>query len=141
MIELTETTLATEGHGEVEALAALRSLGCRIALDDFGTGFSSLSGLRDLPIDVVKLDRSFITNLTTSPEASALVDAVVHLAEALNLVVVAEGVETLEQFEALVDLRCHRIQGYVVSHPISPTEFGKILATKNPRIPPSGPVA
>ncbi|MCB0988641.1 MAG: EAL domain-containing protein [Microthrixaceae bacterium] len=140
VIELTETTLATEGHGEVEALAALRSLGCRIALDDFGTGFSSLSGLRDLPIDVVKLDRSFITNLTTSPEASALVDAVVHLAEALNLVVVAEGVETLEQFEALVDLRCHRIQGYVVSHPISPTEFGKILATKNPRIPPSGSV-
>ena len=128
VIELTETTLATDEHGEIDNLQALRALGCQIALDDFGTGFSSLSGLRDLPIDVVKLDRSFITNLTTSVEATALVDAVVHIADALDLTVVAEGVETPEQHQALAALRCHRIQGYVVSHPIAPTELSAYLA-------------
>ncbi|HMS88087.1 MAG TPA: EAL domain-containing protein [Acidimicrobiales bacterium] len=127
VIELTETTLATDEHGEIENLQALRALGCQIALDDFGTGFSSLSGLRDLPIDVVKLDRSFITNLTTSAEATALVDAVVHIAQALELTVVAEGVETVEQYEALAALHCHRIQGYAVSHPITPDELGVLL--------------
>jgi len=127
VIELTETTLATDEHGEIENLQALRALGCQIALDDFGTGFSSLSGLRDLPIDVVKLDRSFITNLTTSAEATALVDAVVHIAQALELTVVAEGVETVDQYEALAALHCHRIQGYAVSHPITPDELGVLL--------------
>lgn len=127
VIELTETTLATDEHGEVATLQALRALGCQIALDDFGTGFSSLSGLRDLPIDVVKLDRSFITNLTTSAEATALVDAVVHLAQALDLTVVAEGVETVAQYQALAALACHRIQGYAVSHPISPAELASFL--------------
>ena len=130
VIELTETTLATDGHGEVESLQALRALGCRVALDDFGTGFSSLSGLRDLPIDVVKLDRSFITNLTNSSEATALVEAVVHLAQALELTVVAEGVETSDQYDALAALNCHRIQGFVISHPITPTEFTSLLTSR-----------
>jgi diguanylate cyclase (GGDEF)-like protein/PAS domain S-box-containing protein len=134
VIELTETTLATDEHGEVASLEALRGLGCQIALDDFGTGFSSLSGLRDLPIDVVKLDRSFITNLTTSAEAAALVDAVVHLAQALELTVVAEGVETVEQYQALAALRCHRIQGYAVSHPVTPAELATFLAAGPPPV-------
>lgn len=127
VIELTETTLATDEHGEVRSLAAIRSLGCRVALDDFGTGFSSLSGLRDLPIDVVKLDRSFITDLTGSPRASALVEAVVTLAGALDLTVVAEGVETTEQHELLARLGCDRIQGYLISQPLSPDEMDDFL--------------
>jgi diguanylate cyclase (GGDEF)-like protein/PAS domain S-box-containing protein len=119
-VELTETVLATREHGEIETLQELRSLGCRVALDDFGTGYSSLSELRDLPIDVLKLDQSFITDLTTSPRAAALVGAVIRLAAALDLVVVAEGVEHEEQIDALAALGCHRIQGYALSRPVEP---------------------
>jgi diguanylate cyclase (GGDEF)-like protein/PAS domain S-box-containing protein len=124
-VELTETVLA-DGHGEVAALRALRDLGCRIALDDFGTGFSSLSGLRDLPIDVVKLDRSFITPLPTDRQFSAMVEAIIQLAEALDLVVVAEGVETESQAAELRSLGCAWLQGYLFSRPLPPealTEF------------------
>ncbi|MCU1372512.1 MAG: diguanylate cyclase/phosphodiesterase [Ilumatobacteraceae bacterium] len=120
VVELTETVLATREHGEIETLQELRSLGCRVALDDFGTGYSSLSELRDLPIDVVKLDQSFITDLTTSARAAALVGAVVRLSAALDLVVVAEGVERDDQIEALAALGCHRIQGYALSRPVDP---------------------
>ncbi|MGN6695523.1 MAG: EAL domain-containing protein [Aquihabitans sp.] len=116
--ELTETVLTTREHGEIETLEKLRNLGCRIALDDFGTGYSSLSELRDLPIDVVKIDQSFMTDLTTSPRAAALVGAVVQLSEALDLTVVAEGVEHDDQIEALAALGCHRIQGYALSRPV-----------------------
>ena len=120
VVELTETVLATQEHGEIETLHTLRAMGCRVALDDFGTGYSSLSELRDLPIDVLKLDQSFITDLTTSPRAAALVEAVVRLADALELTVVAEGVERDDQIDALAALGCHRIQGYALSRPVAP---------------------
>lgn len=120
VVELTETVLATQEHGEIETLHKLRELGCRVALDDFGTGYSSLSELRDLPIDVLKLDGSFITELTSSPRAAALVEAVIRLSDALELTVVAEGVERDDQIEALAALGCHRIQGYALSRPVAP---------------------
>ena len=120
VVELTETVLATQEHGEIETLHKLRELGCLVALDDFGTGYSSLSELRDLPIDVVKLDQSFITDLTTSPRAAALVEAVIRIASALDLIVVAEGVEREDQIDALAALGCHRIQGYALSRPVEP---------------------
>jgi EAL domain-containing protein (putative c-di-GMP-specific phosphodiesterase class I) len=120
VIELTETVLATREHGEIETLQEIRSLGCRVALDDFGTGYSSLGELRDLPIDIVKLDQSFITDLTSSPRAAALVGAVIQLSTALDLDVVAEGVEQDEQIDALAALGCHRIQGYALSRPVEP---------------------
>ncbi|HWJ60430.1 MAG TPA: EAL domain-containing protein [Acidimicrobiales bacterium] len=120
VVELTETVLTTREHGEIETLHKLRELGCRVALDDFGTGYSSLSELRDLPIDVLKVDQSFITDLTTSPRAAALVDAVVRLSAALDLTVVAEGVEHDDQIDALAALGCHRIQGYALSRPVEP---------------------
>jgi diguanylate cyclase (GGDEF)-like protein/PAS domain S-box-containing protein len=118
VLELTETVLATNDHGEIDALHQLRALGCRVALDDFGTGYSSLSELRNLPIDVVKLDQSFITGLTTSPRAAAMVEAVIHLADALELVVVAEGVEEDAQVDALASLGCHRLQGFALFRPM-----------------------
>ena len=118
VIELTETVLATREHGEIEALRDLRQHGCLVALDDFGTGYSSLGGLSDLPIDVLKLDQSFITDLTTSSRAAALVTAVVRLAEAFDLIVVAEGVEHDDQIDALAALGCHRIQGFALSRPV-----------------------
>jgi EAL domain-containing protein (putative c-di-GMP-specific phosphodiesterase class I) len=120
VVELTETVLATREHGEIETLHKLRELGCRVALDDFGTGYSSLSELRDLPIDVLKIDQSFITDLTTSTRAAALVGAVIRVAAALDLVVVAEGVEQDDQIDALGRLGCHRIQGYALSRPVAP---------------------
>jgi EAL domain-containing protein (putative c-di-GMP-specific phosphodiesterase class I) len=133
VVELTETVLATHEHGEIETLHGLRRLGCKVALDDFGTGYSSLSGLRDLPIDVVKLDQSFITDLTTSPRAAALVSAVVQLAAALDLTVVAEGVERDDQIDALAALGCHRIQGFALSRPVPPTAITGMLRDAAPR--------
>jgi diguanylate cyclase (GGDEF)-like protein/PAS domain S-box-containing protein len=127
VVELTETVLATGEHGEIATLHKLREMGCRVALDDFGTGYSSLSELRDLPIDVLKIDQSFITDLTTSPRAAALVDAVVRLSDALDLTVVAEGVEHDDQIDALAAIGCHRIQGYALSRPVAPAVITGML--------------
>jgi diguanylate cyclase (GGDEF)-like protein/PAS domain S-box-containing protein len=127
VIEVTETVLAEDLASEVDVLAALRALGCLIAIDDFGTGYSSLGGLRDLPIDVLKLDRSFITDLLVSARAAATVEAVITLAEALELTVVAEGVEEDDQLEALCSMGCDRIQGFAVSHPISADALTDLL--------------
>ncbi|MBX3286633.1 MAG: EAL domain-containing protein, partial [Actinobacteria bacterium] len=132
VLELTETVLAGRDHGEIDALHALRGLGCRVALDDFGTGYSSLSELRDLPIDVVKLDQSFITGLAASPRAAALVRAVIELADALDLVVVAEGVEEPEQVEALAGLGCHRLQGFALSRPVPSARITELLDESGP---------
>lgn len=118
IIELTETLLASREHGEIATLDAVRALGCRVALDDFGTGYSSLGELRDLPIDVVKLDQVFISDLPDSTTAAAMVEAVVLLATALDLVVVAEGVEQDEQVDALSGLGCHRAQGFALARPV-----------------------
>ena len=127
VVELTETLLASQEHGEVEALVRLRQLGCKVALDDFGTGYSSLSELRDLPIDIVKLDQSFLRDLTSSPRAAALVDASIRLAKALDLVVVAEGVEEPEQIDALEALGCDRVQGFALSRPVDPSVVTGLL--------------
>jgi diguanylate cyclase (GGDEF)-like protein/PAS domain S-box-containing protein len=132
VIELTETVLATHEHGEIATLHALRNLGCQIALDDFGTGYSSLAGLSELPIDVIKLDQTFITGLTRSPKAAALVAAVVGLADAFELVVVAEGVEEDAQIDALAALGCHRIQGFALSRPVGPDVITGMLADLHP---------
>jgi len=125
-VELTETILA-DGHGEVAALRALQRLGCRIALDDFGTGFSSLAGLRDLPIDIIKLDRSFITPLPEDRQGASVVEAMIRLAEALDLNVVAEGVETAEQAAELARLGCSRVQGFLFSRAVPPDQLTTLL--------------
>jgi diguanylate cyclase (GGDEF)-like protein/PAS domain S-box-containing protein len=132
VIELTETLLAGQEHGEVETLRRLRELGCLVALDDFGTGYSSLSELRDLPIDIVKLDQSFLTDLTTSPRAAAMVEAAIRLARALDLVVVAEGVEREDQLDALAALGCDRVQGFALSRPVAPEVVTGILQDARP---------
>jgi diguanylate cyclase (GGDEF)-like protein len=116
-IELTESALMDDVDGVREAFEALRALGVSIAIDDFGTGFSSLSTLADLPVDVLKLDRSFICAMVDSPAHQALVGGVVSLAERMGLPVVAEGVETAEQLEALRTLGCRWAQGYHLGRP------------------------
>jgi diguanylate cyclase (GGDEF)-like protein/PAS domain S-box-containing protein len=127
VVEVTETVLAQDLETEVHVLETLRNCGCRIAIDDFGTGYSSLSGLRDLPIDVVKLDRSFVTGLVQSPRAAAMVEAVIRLADALDLSVVAEGVEQEDQVSALRRLHCDRMQGFAISYPLDAGAFSALL--------------
>jgi EAL domain-containing protein (putative c-di-GMP-specific phosphodiesterase class I) len=99
-------------------LQAIRALGISIAIDDFGTGFSSLSYLARLPVDTLKIDRSFVTDITAGPGGLALVATIISLAHALNLKVVAEGVETDEQSRLLHLLNCDEMQGYLFSKPL-----------------------
>jgi diguanylate cyclase (GGDEF)-like protein len=123
VLEVTETVLAAETEAMEANLHAVRALGCKVAMDDFGTGYSSLATLRDLPIDVLKLDRTFITQLLTSPRSAAAVRSVIQLAGSLDLLVVAEGVEDPEQLDELVMLGCDRVQGWVVAPALPRDEF------------------
>jgi diguanylate cyclase len=114
-IEVTESVFAADTRTAVRELEILQSAGIRIALDDFGTGFSSLNMLRELPLDVVKIDRSFITELETSDQARILVQHLISIATTLGKEVVAEGVETEIQLQHLREANCHYVQGYLVS--------------------------
>ncbi len=116
-LELTETSMMQNAESEVEILASLREMGLKIAIDDFGTGYSSLGYLKNLPIDSVKLDQSFVKSATTDPDDAALVMAIVTLAHNLRLKVIAEGIETEDQLKFLRLLRCDRGQGYLFGKP------------------------
>jgi diguanylate cyclase (GGDEF)-like protein len=116
-IEVTEDSLLSQPEEAVQALAAFRAVGGVVALDDFGTGYSSLSQLASLPCDVVKIDKSFIANMSESPATLSLVRATISLAHDLGLMTVAEGVETAEEATTLRALGCDRIQGYHLSRP------------------------
>jgi len=116
-LELTESVLMEDLGRHAETLLELRRLGVRLAIDDFGTGYSSLTRLRLFPVDVVKIDRSFVAGLGTDPRDTAIVRGVIDLAHALDLVVVAEGIERPEQLEELRALRCDLAQGYLFAPP------------------------
>ena len=122
-LEVTEGVLMEDVKHSFDSLQAIRALGVRIAIDDFGTGFSSLSYLSKLPLDSLKIDRSFILQMTTGAQGLALVDGIVNLGHALKLKVVAEGVETDEQSRLLATMGCDEIQGYLVSRPILVEQF------------------
>ena len=126
-LEITESMLMEDIQGGIEKLKAVQKLGFHIALDDFGTGYSSLSYLARLPINSLKIDRSFIMQMSKSPEQMAIVSTVISLARALNLRVVAEGVETEEQANLLRLLRCDEAQGFLFSRPLPPEDLeGKL---------------
>jgi EAL domain-containing protein (putative c-di-GMP-specific phosphodiesterase class I) len=108
-------------------LQQLRELGVRVAIDDFGTGYSSLAYLRDFPIDIVKMDRSFVQELGTGSADDALVRSVVELGDALNMQIVAEGIEEIGQLDSLRDLHCAIGQGYYFSEPVSGESIAAIL--------------
>ena len=126
-IEITESMLMENIEGNIEKLGELRAMGIHVALDDFGTGYSSLSWLARLPIDSLKIDRSFVTQMAKSPEQMAIVSTVISLARALNLTVVAEGVETEEQVNLLRLLRCDEAQGYRFHRPLPPEKITALL--------------
>ncbi|MEM8949618.1 MAG: EAL domain-containing protein [Pseudomonadota bacterium] len=117
-LELTETAVMIDPAGAVARLEHLHALGLRLSIDDFGTGYSSLSLLRRLPLDEIKIDKTFVENMTVNPQDRVIVGSTIDLAHNLGLEVVAEGVETHEQMEALKDLGCDIIQGFLLSEPI-----------------------
>jgi diguanylate cyclase (GGDEF)-like protein/PAS domain S-box-containing protein len=130
-LELTETALIQDVEKSLERLTALKRLGILLAIDDFGTGYSSLSYLQRFPIDVVKIDKSFVDGLGTESQDTQIVAAIVSLAKALNLRTVAEGVETPRQLEALVELGCDEAQGYLLGKPMPLEELNSVLAAQS----------
>ncbi len=126
-LELTETAIMLEFEQSVGVLKELHALGIRLSLDDFGTAYSSLSLLQAFPIDRVKIDRSFVSKLPGNPDSVALTAAIIALTHTLGLQVVAEGVETREQLEALVQQECDEIQGHFFSPALPPEEFTRWL--------------
>ena len=118
-LELTESMLMTAGDGVRGSIDALKALGVALSLDDFGTGYSPLTYLRQLPIDEIKIDRSFVHGLPAQPESAAIAGAIIALAGALGLQVVAEGVETATELDFLRGFAGCRFQGYLFSPPVS----------------------
>jgi EAL domain-containing protein (putative c-di-GMP-specific phosphodiesterase class I) len=126
-LELTETTVMETGQESVQKLAEIKDLGLRIAIDDFGTGYSSLSYLKRFPVDVIKIDRSFIVDLTSNTGSAAIVQSVLTMARGLGIDVVAEGVEREDQLKLLEELGCVEIQGFLFSKPVSAERMGELL--------------
>lgn len=126
-LELTESCIMAPVDSGIRTLHALREAGVSISIDDFGTGFSSLAYLKRLPIDILKIDRSFVHDASTHPDDAALIMAIITLAHNLRLKVVAEGVETEEQLRFLHLLRCDEIQGYLFSKPLPIDDFKKLF--------------
>ncbi len=126
-LELTESVLMKHAESTERILDALRANGVQVAVDDFGTGYSSLSYLRKFPIDALKIDQSFVRQITTAPNETTIVTAIISMGRSLNLRVVAEGVETQEELAFLRTRECDEGQGYYFGRPVSPQHFAKLL--------------
>lgn len=132
-LELTETLLMDDAEQTIETLLRLRSLGVKISIDDFGSGYSSLSHLKKLPIDTLKIDRAFVTDLAVNASDKAIVKTIINLARNLGLKTIAEGVETTAQSALLTDLGCDEMQGYLFSKPL-PADALELFLSRQPEI-------
>ena len=132
-IEITEGTLATKLDSTVKTLNKLNALGVTVSVDDFGVGYSSLNYLKRFPIHKLKIDQSFVRDVTTDAGDAAIASAIIGLAHNLELQVIAEGVETLEQLFFLSRQGCHEVQGHLLSEPLSNKDFMDWLRA-NPRV-------
>lgn len=135
-IEITESVIMDDIEGNTTRLKALRALGITVAIDDFGTGFSSLGYLAKLPVDTLKIDRSFVVDMTSGPQGLALVSTIIGLAHALNLKVIAEGVDNEEQKRLLRLLKCDEMQGFVLSPALPVADFENMFLRGDHRLPP-----
>jgi diguanylate cyclase (GGDEF)-like protein len=134
-VELTESTLGSDALDRpAMMLDRLREAGVALALDDFGTGYSSLERMSRLQLDVVKIDRSFISRMLYDQTAAAVVDAVVRIAEALAVTVTAEGIETVEQLQRVRELGCHHAQGFLFAKPLEAADADALLAERAPSL-------
>ena len=129
-LELTETFLMQDSKSTGVVPQGLKDMGVQLALDDFGTGYSSLSYLKRFPIDTVKIDQSFVRDVTTDADDASIVSAVISMGESLHMRVVAEGVETREQLAFLQEHGCPFGQGYYFSQPMVADEFSHLLEKK-----------
>jgi EAL domain-containing protein (putative c-di-GMP-specific phosphodiesterase class I) len=127
-LEITESIAMQGLERTVMMLTALKKLGIALAMDDFGTGYSSLSYLKRFPLDALKVDQSFVRNITTDPGDAAITRAVVAMAHSFGMIVIAEGVETTEHLEFLAGLGCEDAQGYLFSKPLPAVDAGALLA-------------
>jgi EAL domain-containing protein (putative c-di-GMP-specific phosphodiesterase class I) len=119
-LEVTETTLMRDVDAACEHLDAIKALGVQVAIDDFGTGYASLSHLRRMPVDILKIDRSFVTALNDGGHSRELLEAIFGVGQALSLTVVAEGVEDDSQLVVLEEMGCDRAQGFLLGMPSPP---------------------
>lgn len=126
-LEITETVAMQDIDFTLNILEELKAMGIKIAIDDFGTGYSSLNYLKRFPIHTLKIDRSFVCDVLSNPQDAAIVDTIIVLAQNLNLRTVAEGVETREQLNFLLERQCKFMQGYLFSKPVSASEFEKLI--------------
>jgi EAL domain-containing protein (putative c-di-GMP-specific phosphodiesterase class I) len=138
-VEITESAMMQNKNVTVSVLRRLKGIGITVSLDDFGTGYSSLSYLKGFPIDTVKIDRSFIRDLTTDPDDAAITAAIISMAKTLNLRVTAEGVETEEQLAFLRAHGCDEMQGYLFSPPVPADQATEMLRETPPSEPALGP--
>ena len=128
-VEVTESMLMGNPDEAITTMRELHNLGLKLSLDDFGTGYSCLSCLQHFPIDKLKIDQSFVRDITANPEKAAITTSIIHLAHALKLKVIAEGVENQDQLDFLRHEQCDEIQGNYFSHPLPADAFGKLLAS------------
>jgi EAL domain-containing protein (putative c-di-GMP-specific phosphodiesterase class I) len=129
-IEITESLTLHDTERAIEALLDLKALGLQLALDDFGTGYSSLNYLRRIPVDIVKLDRSFVHDLSMSPVGHAIVGSIIDLARTIGLSVIAEGVETEDEFRQLAAMGCPAVQGHWFAEPMTAEDLTSRLSTR-----------
>ena len=131
-VEITEGVLLQESEKTLQTLHRLRELGVRVSMDDFGTGYSSLSYLRSFPFDKIKIDRSFVKDLSGKPDGDAIIRAIAGLGKSLGMTTVAEGVETQEQMQRIRDEGCTDVQGYLISRPIPADDLLQFFASHQP---------
>jgi diguanylate cyclase (GGDEF)-like protein len=132
--EITETAMLSDFEQACEALSRLKAMGCRIAVDDFGAGYSSFSYIHQLPVDKIKIDRSFVVQLVSHPSAIQIVKTIIELARNLNLDCVIEGVETRDEMDKLRQVRARYVQGYLFSKPLPAADVSVWLAAERTRI-------
>jgi diguanylate cyclase (GGDEF)-like protein/PAS domain S-box-containing protein len=133
ILEVTESTLMRDADATIDRLNRLKQLGVMVAIDDFGTGYSSLAYLRKFPVDVLKIDRSFVADMHRSPDAAALIHTLVELGRTLGLVTLAEGIEQQDQLEGLRGEQCDHGQGFIFSRPVPASEILELL--KSAQVP------
>jgi EAL domain-containing protein (putative c-di-GMP-specific phosphodiesterase class I) len=127
-LEITEHSVLQESGVTLATVHLIRDLGVRVVIDDFGTGYSALSALKQLPVDGIKIDRSFVCDVLSDSADATITRGLITIARGLELTTMAEGIETTEQMELLHSLGCHRMQGYLFAKPMSAGEFAERLA-------------
>jgi EAL domain-containing protein (putative c-di-GMP-specific phosphodiesterase class I) len=126
-LEVTETVAIDGDEAGIRDLLALKEMGVKLSIDDFGTGYSSLSYLKRLPINTIKIDKSFVRDIKVDANDAAIVTAIIKMSHSLNFKVIAEGVETIEQLQFLKEFECDEIQGFYFSQPLTTEEMYDLL--------------